>query len=296
MIFVLYQVYTFVRNTFGSNGNSISNRVNPEAVATALGHAHDVIDLEKRLGLFFEPALQQWYLDLPGHGLIRMWNIYYGSFHFIVPMLLLIWLFVRHPQHYSFWRNALAVTTVLGLIGFASFSLMPPRLLSVTSTYGGCTLPSHLVAADPRLACQDFGIVDTLAVYGGLWNFGSDAMANISNQYAAMPSLHIAWSTWAALVVIPLVHKRRYKIVAALYPISTCFCILITGNHYWLDALGGLVTLAVGTALGFALARLWNGFLDRRDQSRPTVDTIDAPGTPGAIGAAATETTGPAEP
>jgi hypothetical protein len=271
LIVVLYEVYTYVRNTFGSNGNSTSSKIDPEAVATSLGHAHDVINIERHFGLFFEPHLQHWYLGLPHHGFIRFWNIYYGSFHFLVPVFILIWMFKRHPRHYTVWRNTLVVVTVLGLVGFASFSLMPPRLLNFAGEYGGCSLPQSIVNAHPRLACHDFRIVDTLAVYGGLWNFGSSAMAHISNQYAAMPSLHIGWSTWSAVVLVPRMKKTWKKVAIICYPLATLFCILVTGNHYWLDALGGLFSLTVAVILGRLLALGVHRLSDRRDARREAV-------------------------
>ena len=275
VIFVLYEVYSVVRNTFGSNGNSIHNRVDPESVATALGHAHDVINIERHLGFFFEPHLQNWYLGLPHHGFIRFWNIYYGSFHFIVPVVILFWLFRRHPAHYAYWRNALVVVTVLGLVGFASFSLMPPRLLSYAGEFGGCSVPQHLVNLNPRIACKSFGFVDSLEIYGGLWNFGSSTMAHISNQYAAMPSLHVGWSTWSALVLVPRMKRWWAKTLAALYPCATLFCILITANHYWLDAAGGLISLSVAILLGFTAASIMHRWADRRDRAHvaPQLDT-----------------------
>ena len=273
LIFVLYEVYTLVRNTFGSNGNALHSTVSDDAIEIALGHAHDVIDIEKHLGLFFEPHLQHWYLGLPGHGLIKFWNIYYGSFHFLVPIFLLIWLFRRFPADYTTWRNALAITTVLALIGFAAFSLMPPRLIGYGGEFGGCSLPASSVIAHPGLACRDYGFVDTLARFGGLWNFGSSTMAHVSNQYAAMPSLHIAWSTWSAVVVAPRARRRWVKILFIAYPIATLICILVTANHYWLDAFGGLAALGVGIVLGRQLALAMNRFGDWRDARRPSKAT-----------------------
>ncbi|MBS1846747.1 MAG: phosphatase PAP2 family protein [Actinobacteria bacterium] len=264
LVLVLYEVYTLVRNTFGSSGNSIKSVVSDKAVAVALGHAHDVIGLEKRLGLFFEPHLQHWYLGLPAHGFIKFWNIYYGSFHFLVPIAILIWLFRRFPQDYAVWRNALVMTTLLALVGFAAFSLMPPRLLDFHGEFGGCSLPAHYVLANPRLACRQFGLVDTLATYGGLWSFGNTAMAHVSNQFAAMPSLHIGWSTWCAVVVAPRARRRWVKVLVIAYPFATLTCILVTANHYWLDAAGGVLTVAVGSLLGWQLALVVHNWADRR--------------------------------
>jgi PAP2 superfamily len=246
-----YLVYSVVRNTFGSAGG-----VGREAVAIAYGHAKDVIRVQDWLHLWFEPALQRWYLDLPGRGGIRFWNIYYGTAHFIVTIVALVLLFRRQPDRYSAWRNTLAVMTALALIGFASFSLMPPRLLDDTSQYGAC----HEQVPN----CHGYHLVDTLEAYGGLWSFDSGAMAKVSNQYAAMPSLHTGWSTWCALVIIPMLRRRWAKVLMALYPVATVFCIMVTGNHYWLDAAGGLVVLGLGWIIGAQLAAAIERWHERR--------------------------------
>ena len=193
-------------------------------------------------------------LDLPGRGGIRFWNIYYGTAHFLVTIIALVIMFRRQPDRYPVWRNTLAVMTALALIGFASFTLMPPRLLGDTSLYGAC----HGQQVED---CHGYDLQDTLEKYGGLWSFDSGAMAKVSNQYAAMPSLHTGWSTWCALVFIPMLRRRWAKVLMALYPAATVFCILVTGNHYWLDAVGGLVVLGGGYAIGSAIAHAverWN--------------------------------------
>jgi membrane-associated phospholipid phosphatase len=102
----------------------------------------------------------------------------------------------------------------------------------------------------PRLLPEEYGFVDTLAHYGGIWSFDSGAMQKVSNQYAAMPSLHFAWSTWCALVLVPTFRRRWLKALAIAYPVCTLFAIIVTGNHYWLDAAGGAVILAIGAAAG----------------------------------------------
>ena len=89
-------------------------------------------------------------------------------------------------------------------------------------------------------------------------------MASISNQYAAMPSLHIGWSTWCAIAVWPLLQRRRTKVAVLVYPLATWFCIVITGNHYWIDGVGGLLVLGVGSLIGWGLHRLNQDRLDRR--------------------------------
>jgi hypothetical protein len=240
-VIVFYVLYSAVRNTFGSAGG-----VGPEAMNVALDHARDIIRVQDAIGLWFEPELQRWYLDLPARGGIRLWNIYYGTAHFIVPVVALVALYRTDPRRYPTWRNTLAAMTAVALIGYASYALMPPRLLDDSSTYGACRNRAE--------NCNGYGMVDTLSEYGGLWSFDDEGMADVSNQYAAMPSMHTGWSTWCAFVLVPMLRRRWAKVLMALYPAATVFCIMITANHFWLDAVGGWVAMAVGWFLGSQLA------------------------------------------
>lgn len=256
-----YLLYSMVRNEFGAG---------PESRSIAFRHARSVIKVEETLGLWFEPELQDWYLSLPGDGFIRGWNIFYGTAHFFVTIGLLIAVFIWAPRSYRFLRTMLASTTALALIGFATYTLMPPRLLDSNSQFGAC-----LGRAEN---CHGYGIVDTIEEVGGIWKFGHGGMAEISNQFAAMPSLHFGWSTWCAIALVVVIGKGRLRWLAFLYPAITLFCILVTGNHYWLDALFGAFALAGGWALAVGFAHLLNARDDRprdglRDGLRDHPDT-----------------------
>jgi prepilin signal peptidase PulO-like enzyme (type II secretory pathway) len=111
---------------------------------------------------------------------------------------------------------------------------MPPRLLD------------QAIALHPTV---HYGFVDTLARYGGSWSFDSGAMQKVSNQYAAMPSLHFAWSTFCLLVFYPACKRVWTKTLAVLYPTATLFAIVVTANHFLLDAVGGAVVLTAGIVL-----------------------------------------------
>ena len=248
----VYAVYSIVRNQFGSAGGD---------PGPAFGHAKDIIAVEDALHLYFEPALQSWYLDLPANGFIRLWNVYYGIAHFLVTFVALVWMFRRDPIRHRLLRNTLALTTALAVIGFAAYSLMPPRLLDDPGEYGGCQIyaPEAARAAPPGAltapGCDEFGFVDTIATYGGWISFGNEGMKDVSNQYAAMPSMHIGWATWSAIVLLPLVRRRGAKVLVVAYPVLTLTCIVVTANHYWIDGLGGLLCLGVGYALARAITR-----------------------------------------
>ena len=187
-----YLVYSSTRNLFGSN------RIAADGIPDhAFNNAERIITWEHAIGTYHEESIQDWFL--PHRTFLQFWNTYYGVAHFVVTLGVFIVLFVRRPQVFPQHRNTLAVTTALAIVGFALFPLMPPRLLdepcpvqapSGEVAFGGACIPSDLRGED------GFGFVDTLAEYGGPWSFDSDAMASISNQYAAMPSLHIGWSAW----------------------------------------------------------------------------------------------------
>ncbi|MCU1353215.1 MAG: hypothetical protein JWM05_2424 [Acidimicrobiales bacterium] len=256
-----YLVYSIVRNLFGSGG--VGQR------SIAFRHARSVIHLERVTGLFFEPALQRWYLDLPSDGYIRFWNIYYGTLHFVVTIGVLVFAFRRIPDRYRFFRTTLAATTAVALIGFATFSLMPPRLLDDTSAFGACVGRTE--------GCHGYGMQDTIAVHGGLWEFGKGAMSSVSNQYAAMPSMHFGWSTWSAITLLACLRKNRWRWLVLLYPAGTLFCILVTANHYWIDAVGGVVALGVGAAIALAIERIRQPAGAARGRPAAAVSGVPAP-------------------
>ena len=202
-----------------------------------------MIRVEACLGSFHEETIQE--LFLSQEWFISFWNVFYGTAHFVVTVFALVWLFRKMPERYPLWRNTLALTTGLALIGFAFYPLMPPRLLDSCGDFG---------------ACASYGFVDTLKEIGGLWSFDSGTMQKISNQYAAMPSLHFAWSLWSAFVLWPVVRKPWVRILLASYPLMTLFAIVVTANHYWIDAAGGAAVLG----LGYLIARWLTARLHQR--------------------------------
>jgi PAP2 superfamily len=119
-------------------------------------------------------------------------------------------------------RTALFATTLIGLAGFYLYPLAPPRLL------------------------PQFGYIDTLAKYHTWGSLADPNVAEHTNQFAAMPSLHIGWAVWCAVAVWYCAKPLWLRILALLYPIATLLVIVGTANHFILDAVGGLVVVAGG--------------------------------------------------
>lgn len=217
-----YLVYSAIRNS--NEGNATE----------AYENAKSLIDVQSFLGIYHERTLQE--LALHFKPLIIAANYFYGSLHFVVTGGVMIYLFVRWSDDYPLWRNTLAISTALALIGFTFWPLMPPRLLP-----------------------ESYGYVDTLAKYPTFWSFNSGAVNQISNQYAAMPSVHCAWALWCACVLVGRVRHRWAKRLAVAYPALTVVVIVLTGNHYVLDAVGGFAVLGIGFVAARRFTRAGRG-------------------------------------
>jgi hypothetical protein len=118
----------------------------------------------------------------------------------------------------------LAAVTAAALVLHLLFPLAPPRMLAAT------------------------GLVDTARVYGPSV-YGSPATDSLSNQFAAMPSLHFGWALMVAVGLI-VATRSRWRRLWLLHPALTLLVIVGTANHYWLDAI-----VATGL-LGLALAAI----------------------------------------
>jgi len=230
IIAVFYGLYTLVRDIRSTK---------PVSYLQAFTNAKRIIRLETILGVFHEQQIQHWFLH--DRSFIRFWNDYYGTAHFVVVIAVLVMMFFWFPAHYRLWRNTLAITNLIALIGFTVFPLMPPRLLP----------PSY-------------HFVDTLQKFGGFWNFSSGAINHVSNQYAAMPSLHTAWALWCAVALFPVLRAWWTKLLLLIYPLATIFCIVVTANHYFADEAAGIVVLGVS----YFLANRLTLALDRRHNQR----------------------------
>jgi membrane-associated phospholipid phosphatase len=225
LIAAFYGLYTMVRDLRGDQ---------PVSVEQAFHNARRLIHVERILGIFHEADLQKTFL--PYTWVIKGSDDFYGTIHFVAAIGMLLVLFLWFPQRYRLWRNTLAFATGLALIGFYFFPLMPPRLLP-----------------------PGYHFVDTLKAVGGLWSFQSGPVSDLSNQYAAMPSLHTTWSAWCALVLWDIVRPWWAKALALLYPAVTIFAIVVTANHYFGDVIAGLALLGIS----YLLSRTFTTYMDR---------------------------------
>ncbi|MFE5535052.1 phosphatase PAP2 family protein [Streptomyces sp. NPDC056492] len=198
-------------------------------VHLAVGHGLSILRTEELLGLDFERPLnrlfsQQGLLGIPA-------DFMYASLHYLVTPAVLVWLYLRRPRHYRAARTWLVVSTLLGLVGFTLMPTCPPRLLDAGQ-----------------------GFTDTMAQYSAYGWWGAEASAprglgGLTNQYAAMPSLHVGWALWCGVL---LWRHGRHPLLRALgiaYPAATALVVMGTANHYFLDAAAGAAVMAAGYAI-----------------------------------------------
>jgi hypothetical protein len=188
----------------------------PLRLHTALANAHSILSLERSLHIDVEHSLDRWLAS--HHTLGLLVSDYYDNAHFIVTLGLLGWLWWRRADIYRPLRNVLVLTNVFAFVVFWRFPVAPPRMLP--------------------------GFVDVVANTHAIGSWHTGALASDANQLAAMPSLHIAWAVWCTIVLWRISARRWVRALALLYPCMTAFAVLATGNHYVLDMVGGLVTIA----------------------------------------------------
>jgi hypothetical protein len=219
LIALSYYTYSLVRNAV------------PEQRADALRNADWLWKLEDHLGIAVEQSVNHATNSVTW--LIVGMNYYYATLHFVVTLVVLMWLYRRHPGRYAATRLVLFATTGVALVGYYLYPLAPPRLI-----HGG-------------------GFIDTVMVHQTWGSMASGDLKHMSNQYAAMPSMHIGWSLWCGLTIFALATVPWVRVLGLLYPTATLIVIVATANHFWLDAVGGILCLA----FGFTLARVWYGTL-----------------------------------
>jgi hypothetical protein len=191
-------------------------------VSEALTNAQNIWDLERLLRLPSELALQN--AVISHEWLVKIANCYYAYVHFPATAAALIWLYVKRPERYLATRRMLAWLTAAALVVHLLFPLAPPRMLSAV------------------------GMVDTGRLFGPAV-YGSPTSDTLTNQYAAMPSLHVGWALAVAIALIS-VTRGRYRWLWLAHPTITVLVVVVTGNHYWLDsvvaaALLGLVAVVL---------------------------------------------------
>lgn len=198
-------------------------------VQTAVDHGLAILRVEKALHINAEHPLNRLFTRTPWIGVPA--DFWYASLHYVVTPAILIWLFRARKQVYRAARTWLMTSTFMGLIGFTLMPTCPPRLLA-----------------------DSYGFVDTMAQYSSYGWWGGEASAprglgGMTNQYAAMPSLHVGWALWCGVMLWRHGGTRTAKAAGVAYPLITALVVMGTANHYLLDAVAGIAVMGLGLLL-----------------------------------------------
>lgn len=191
----------------------------PHRVVPSYDHAYQVLEVERAFGLLHEVWLNEFLIA--SDALIAFCSYYYATAHFIVTPLVLAWVWRHRQLLYPLLRSALVLATIGALVTYATWPLAPPRFV----------MP---------------GLVDTVAENPVVWAKGGAAA--LVNEYAAMPSLHVAWAFWCAVAVVVSL-RSSWRHLAWLYPFLTTVVVMATANHYTLDAVAGAAVVLLPLAL-----------------------------------------------
>lgn len=206
---VMFQVYKMARKQFILEDNT-----------GAFNNAQDIIGIQQSLGLFFELDLQRWILDQPDWVILFFNNVYaYYTQAFLVSMAFLA---LMAPVRYRYIRRAFFISMAIATPMCLIYPLAPPRFM------------------------EDYGwpFVDTMQVYGP--NYFSETGLVTANRFAAMPSMHLGWTTFFAIALMLAIPNRKIGVPLMLFITSLMtFTVMVTGNHYWLDAVGGWLVIGL---------------------------------------------------
>ncbi|MGH8862407.1 MAG: phosphatase PAP2 family protein [Jatrophihabitantaceae bacterium] len=233
ILIVGYWIYSLGRNSI------------PEQASIATRHGLSIQHLQDIVGLNFELSINEW---VGTHEwLAQILNYYYATLHFVVTIGVLVWMFVRRPHVYRGARTVLFTLTLIALAGFALYPVAPPRLL------------------------PGYEYIDTVIKFHTWGSLADPEIAAHSNQYAAMPSLHIGWALWAGISVFMCARSAWARTLGLLYPFFTLIVIIGTANHFIVDAVGGVAIVAFAFGIQAVLSGhgAYTPPWDARDFGRP---------------------------
>lgn len=202
-----------------------------DRAAEAIARGAGLAELERSLGLFWEPAMQGWILS--SRPLIDLMNGIYFWAHMPLIVVVAVALYWRRRALYRLIRNAFLISALIALALYFAFPVAPPRFF------------------------PELGFVDTMALYATA-NYQAQEAGPFVNPYAALPSLHFGWALLiGAAIWMARPRGRAGTVLAAsagaLLLAGQFFAVVMTGNHFVLDLPAG----AAVAAAGFGLAWIW---------------------------------------
>ena len=199
--------------------------------AEAIERAVKIIDFQKGLNIFWEPALQSYMLRFDWLVTLANWVYIWG--HWPVIVFVALWLFLLHRENYAVYRNAFLISGAIGLAIFAFFPVAPPRLV------------------------DGIGMIDTIAENSGAYRMLQPPA--FVNQYAAMPSLHFGWNLLVGIAIARHGTGLLMKSLGLFSPLLMLASIVLTANHFIIDAFAGGALAVLGLLIAYLIHQRGKG-------------------------------------
>lgn len=201
----------------------------------AFANARSIVSLERVTGLAWESSLQRVFMEMPS--LVQAMNVFYFLGHFLFTGIFFFWLWHRSRDGFKLFRDGFLIATAVSVFLHWQFPTAPPRL-------------------------ADVGLQDTLLALSGI-DIGSPNSSALSNPVAAVPSLHAAYALGVGIGVVVFGRWLVLRVAGAIYPPLVVLTIVVTGNHFFFDAIAGVAVLAAGFLVAW---RIRAGSRERREQ------------------------------
>jgi hypothetical protein len=213
-----YLAYKLVRGLVEGDANA------------AFAHARDLISIERGMHLFVEPSIQAWASG--SHFVMVLASWLYVNAQTSVTIAALLYLYLMHNRSFYFVRNMFMIAMAIALVGYIVFPTAPPRFM------------------------PEWGFIDSVSDLTGVHvSHASASMSSLLNPYAAVPSMHVAFALMIALPLARLAHRQFVRVLWLLYPLVMTFVIVVTANHFIVDALLGALTAGASAYGASWLAR-----------------------------------------
>ena len=212
----------------------------------AMVRGTNVIELERQWHIYWELQMQAWILD--HYWMIKTVNWVYFWGHMPLVVIVAVWLYAAHRDTYRLTRNAFLASGAIGVVIYWAFPVAPPRLIPFE------------------------GFVDTMAAFDRVGYNAQETRAFV-NPFAAIPSLHFGWSMLLGAVVAHTGKRPLWWAFGTAWPIAMFFSVVMTGNHFIVDAVAGAIVSFAGLGIAWLLERYRSsvgGWLGRRPPQQPS--------------------------
>lgn len=187
------------------------------------------IALDRAVGLGRLPntRLQRALAGLPAKATLDRTLTWVHWLWFLEPYVALLWILLRHPERFPRSARQMAAVFDLGCVGYFAVPTAPPWWASEQGRSGE-RVERIMVGVGEETWRSAWP-----AMYGALGG----------NPWAAMPSLHFATSTMAAISLSEA--GRGEGAVGWAYALTLGFALVYLGEHYVTDLLAGAGLVAV---------------------------------------------------